>query len=87
MIVEGTAYWASIKTPNTTFEPALKLEFNVANLNGSMQVSLVKVLTFKLFRLLSLLNTKLKMGQNFLMITRSFNYDYYHQEREWRNSL
>ena len=21
MIVEGTAYWASIKTPNTTFEP------------------------------------------------------------------
>jgi PKD repeat protein len=21
MIIDGTAYWASIKTPNTTFEP------------------------------------------------------------------
>ena len=35
MIVEGTGYWASIKTPNTTFEPVytinLVVEQGVAN--------------------------------------------------------
>ena len=35
MIVEGTGYWASIKTPNTTFEPVytinLVVEQNVAD--------------------------------------------------------
>ena len=29
MIVEGTAYWASIKTPNTTFEPVYTINLVV----------------------------------------------------------
>ena len=29
MIVEGTGYWASIKTPNTTFEPVYTINLVV----------------------------------------------------------
>ena len=30
MIIDGTAYWASIKTPNTTFEPVFTLNLVVS---------------------------------------------------------
>ena len=30
MIIDGTAYWASIKTPNTTFEPVYTVNLVVS---------------------------------------------------------